>query len=220
MRPTSGRRRYLVTLTTGGLLVLGGIVGIVVATASSELLELSPADVSAVGTVIESYERACEPTWPPESLSKGVLSAAAKEDINAAYRAALDKFCTTEYLSDGEAVDTDLAYSMGAMKRCDGYAVVDSEVRVLDLKQIGQSDSDIIIRARIWVGESRKWWDEKASKFGPSDRLDTTPVLDYRLREVAGRWKIVSRQYSEFSEDDDVNAYGPDTPHSNWSPRD
>lgn len=212
MRMHSRRRTFRHRLTALALLAATAGLGCTAVALSADGGQLDAASAAEIKTSVAAFYAAGLPLWPKGA--EGQLTPAQERAIDTSWNASLDAFCTADYAKTLRA-DGSLAYSAQAMLRCDGYAVTDKDVRVLDLKAEAPDErGNITAHVELWVGETLACWDEKTRIFVAHGKRDTQPVYQANLRYEAGSWRIADWHILAASADESWEEYGPNTRHS------
>lgn len=133
--------------------------------------------------------------------------------IQTRYLTALRAVVTPEFLARRWAV-LDLRRIL-SRPRSDGVLILSNDFRVMSVTpQRRLANGDLVVWAKVWGGNVLLMYSSGKWGIGESGvaRVDDTPVWQYQMRKVAGRWRIVSESLV-FNSEDDSPAYGPNTKH-------
>lgn len=214
-----GRGRRRVPLMVAAALALVAVAFVVVLGGLSS--EPTAADMHAIRAAIARWEDVEFLPWPAEYYALGRLPERVHEAMMAQRLEVARQVGTEEFVSS-YPVTRDQAGTLEEFKKAGEGMCVRSMHRVIDVRFIrAELNGDILVEATVWGGEVTGRWDpERRRLVGFDDeqparfnKVDTTPVYAYTIRQSDGRWRLVSKDLVVQSEDDS-GAFGPNTPHS------
>jgi hypothetical protein len=224
-----------------GIAVVGGLTaGMLLLTGStSDTTAMSRQDLAAVGRLAVAYSNAksIAVVVPQDALADvmrrqaevvasgagpvqdgqphtAVLSAAAKREIDAAYRAAMSKVLTPAFVVrtvDRPAAAGDDAGTMldeGLYNNPKQAPLIREQTALAGyLKCKGQIGKDYV----VWV----QWWVEDVTAAGP--RIEAWPVYELRVTSTPAGWLIAEARVIWVCLDTDHSTWGPTSPHESLS---
>jgi hypothetical protein len=229
-------RRFRLLVGVGVALVGGLIGGVLLLTGSTrESTAMSGDDLATVGRLAVAYvdAQSIAVTVPGDALAHvknrqavvvasaarpvqdgqphaAVLSAAAKHEIDVAYRAAMSKVLTPAFLA--KKVDRPAAAGQDAGTMLDeGLYDNPKQAPVVGgksalagyLKCKGQIGKDFIVWAQIWS--------EDVTQYGP--RIEAWPVYEFRVVKTPLGWRVADARVIWLCLDRDHSEWGPSSPH-------
>lgn len=202
-------RRFLaivLSLAVAGLALLGVVL---VTTGASN--GPSAEDMAGISGTIGEWNALTSVSVPEATAREPQLPESDAEQIDSAYAAALDKTGTPEFADSSTGqFDPGLLF-----QRCQarGEPLLSMERKVLAVDFTGNLDNgDVLVQAKIWVGETSLGYASTDSKELIVKRVDSTPVRRYQMRKVDGMWRIVT-EATVFESEDASPEFGPNTPH-------
>lgn len=174
---------------------------------------LSPSDIDAIGSVIETWNESMSLAWP-SSPAVTEMSVARAEAVNDAYREAVLAVGTPEFVERWGSFDL-AAYEELQRQEAPESVCLAHEVETLRVKPLlQQDDGDVIVEVMVWQGWTAGEVDATAGEVVRTYRIDQTPVHVYAVRKTDLGWRIAAEyRYYQQSADADMDQYGPNTPH-------
>lgn len=216
-REPRGTGRYHPGRWTALLVILGialGVAGFAWAGTHSTPVGLS--ELGGIQEVVSSYETARLPQLPEGCSS---------------YRDVSDKWmsaASTHYattIADVAVRDGQFARNFGPadpsaflkaeLADVEAGLPIEYAVRVMSVEyRKTLANEDVVVWTRVWVGSKKaKAIDAATGAAVGVKGIDSLPTIEYVMRRSDGRWSIVSRVYVDFSPDESVDQYGPESPH-------
>jgi len=190
--------------------VVAAAVGMVLLSTGASS-EPSPDELSEITNVIDEWLAADTASWPADEIEETKLSAESMALIDDYQARAASELGTKEF---AEASTFSWSGFLQEMREVDSLVMLDMEHKILTLKYAGESGTkDAVVSVQVWYGETQGALDADGATVKKIRRIDTTPIIEFCVRQVDGSWKISNMRYVERSADADSVAYGPYTPH-------
>jgi len=162
---------------------------------------LTHADRTAIAVAIEAKWIAQGQVLPRRYARAHVaIPQTVLDAVQARYVSTLRAVVTPEFLANPYAV-LDFRILLPKWRNAGVFPLKD-DFRVMSVRPERRlGNGDLVVSSGEWgVGRSG------------IATVDETPVWEYQMRKVAGRWRIVA-EHLMFDSEDDSPAYGPDTKH-------
>ena len=218
-----GSRAWVLGAVVVGLATVG-ITGLVLAgdDTPAGLKEVGqiPAGLKELGqieSVIRTYEEASLPELPPGLATLQDTTAKWRRQVSADYAVVMDEVSVPsgQFARNYRAADPRLFLEAELARADEEGMPTQYEVKVLAVEyRRTLPSSDVVVWAKVWVGSKKATqFDPETGQAAAGRGIDNLPVIEFVMRHVDGRWRIVDLNYVDFGPDSSPAEYGPDTPH-------
>jgi hypothetical protein len=201
-------------LVVGICLCVAAVAILTAATSSDE--PPGDVDLASMTSVIQKWYQARLVPWPADSYDKSEYSESTAAAVKQGYLDVVREVGTDEFKKSMIGTYDVARYMESQRQEAPDQALIRFECQVVESDFLTYTeDGDAVVRVKVWDGCTLGTIDAKTAQVASVRKWDETPVWDVRMRRTPEGWKIVSLTQRETSDDLDIDAYGPDTPHAN-----